>query len=237
MDNYIKKLLRESLSEITTTSLSPNEEKIINDILSEDLNEGFGGEIIEKLNGYAKKGMLTAGIILALLSNEAVAQEQKQEILNVAKTELPSSDVLKIQKQLHIDTGLEFDAGFVDKTFAVSDKDGEAPYELPTREELTKAIVEAGLPKRFIRNIYVNYQKNSTGDEHASFLVSVRLKEDGNFKRFKQSSPRKRVFSLIINALQDYRPSGERSRGATFNLEVIDSEGDMIGNKTLHFNS
>jgi hypothetical protein len=236
MDGYIKKMLRESLSEKQNSSLTPKEEEILNRILSEVVTEGSENSITSKVKKYAKKGLITVGVITALLSNEAIAQEQKQEILNIAKTELDSSSVKKIQQHIKSDTGLEFDMGFVDKTFAVSDDDS-APFELPTSEELTKAIVDAGLPSRFIRNIYVNYQDDATGDEHASFLVSVRLREEGNFKRFQQSGPRKRVFSLIINALQDYRPSGEKGKNAPFNLEVIDSEGDMIGSKTLHFNS
>lgn len=234
MSIYIKKLLRESLEGTQNSTMSPQEQQIVQNIIGENINEDGNG-IIDRLRSYAQKGMITAGIIMALMSNDALAQEQKQEVMQVAKTELDSGVITKIQQQLKLDTGLEFSTDYVGDTFAVSDSDN--PFELPTNDELKTVLVKAGLPTQFIDNIYVNYQENQTGDDHAAFIVSVRLKEHGGFTRFSQSGPRNKAFGLIVNALESYRPGGENGKDVTFNLEVVAPSGQTIGNRTLNFRS
>lgn len=78
-------------SNLKETSLSPEEQKIVDDIVN-TLNEGEGW--IEKLKSYAKKGVLTLGIVAALLGGaSALNQDQKQEVADtIKKTELVSKE-------------------------------------------------------------------------------------------------------------------------------------------------
>ena len=68
--------------------LSPEEQKIVNDILGEadSINEGMFD--IEKIKQYAKKGLLTAGIIGVLLSTPGISSAQQTQIKDIAKTEM-----------------------------------------------------------------------------------------------------------------------------------------------------
>ena len=72
-------------------SLSSDEKKIVDDIVN-TLSEGEGW--IEKLKSYAKKGVLTLGIVAALLGGgSALTQDQKQEVADtLKKTELVSKE-------------------------------------------------------------------------------------------------------------------------------------------------
>ena len=80
---------KEKTENIYEVSLKPEEKNIFDDIVN-TLNEGDGW--IEKLKSYAKKGMLTLGIISALLGGTALTMNQKQEVAKTVKTELPTQD-------------------------------------------------------------------------------------------------------------------------------------------------
>jgi hypothetical protein len=67
--------------------LSSEEQQVLDDILNVNLNEGFDS-IVQKVKQYASKGMLTAGIIAALMSTPGIASAQKAQIKQVAKTEM-----------------------------------------------------------------------------------------------------------------------------------------------------
>jgi hypothetical protein len=91
---------KEKTENIYETSLSSQEKNILNDLVN-TLNEGEGW--IEKFKSYAKKGLLTLGIISALLAGPMLSNSQKEEVKDVIKTELPSSqdDLSSGQKLLN----------------------------------------------------------------------------------------------------------------------------------------
>jgi hypothetical protein len=76
----------ENIYEIT---LNPEEKSIFDDIVN-TLNEGEGW--LEKLKSYAKKGMITLGIISALLGGISLNMNQKQEVVDTVKTEMPAQN-------------------------------------------------------------------------------------------------------------------------------------------------
>jgi len=67
-------------------SLSPEEKEIADDILN-SLNEGFG-DVLDKIKKYTKKGLLSATILLTLLSSPNFSQAEKIQIQQTAKTEM-----------------------------------------------------------------------------------------------------------------------------------------------------
>jgi hypothetical protein len=80
---------KERTENLYEASLNPEEKNIFDDIVN-TLNEGEGW--VEKLKSYAKKGMITLGIISALLGGTALTINQKQEVVDTVKTEMPSQD-------------------------------------------------------------------------------------------------------------------------------------------------
>jgi hypothetical protein len=76
--------------DIQETTLSPEEQKIADDIIN-TLNEGVFDDVLEKIKSYAKKGLMTAAILSSLLASPGFSQDQKQSIQQVVKTEMPVS--------------------------------------------------------------------------------------------------------------------------------------------------
>lgn len=70
--------------------LTPEEQKIVDDILS-GLDEGAFDNALQKVKAYARKGVLTAAMLTALLAAPNFTQAQKQDIKNVAATEMSTS--------------------------------------------------------------------------------------------------------------------------------------------------
>ena len=73
--------IMQSISEAT---LSPDQEQKIIDDITKTLNEGEG--FLEKIKSYARKGMITIGILSSLLGSAPSAMA-RANILNVAQTE------------------------------------------------------------------------------------------------------------------------------------------------------
>jgi hypothetical protein len=80
---------KERTENLYEASLNPEEKNVFDDIVN-TLNEGEGW--IEKLKSYAKKGMITLGIISALLGGTALTMDQKQDVADAVKTELPAQN-------------------------------------------------------------------------------------------------------------------------------------------------
>tara|TARA_R110000868_G_scaffold91897_1_gene254731 strand:+ start:1892 stop:2563 length:672 start_codon:yes stop_codon:yes gene_type:complete len=78
------------------TTLKPEEQKVVDDILG-SLDEGMFDNVLDKVKAYGRKGMLTAAIVTALLATPNLTQAQKQDVKNVAATEMSSHQV-DIQK-------------------------------------------------------------------------------------------------------------------------------------------
>jgi hypothetical protein len=81
-----RKLNEENINE---KILSPEEQKVLDDIVN-TLNEGEGW--LEKIKSYAKKGLLTVGIIASLLGGINLSNSQKDEVTKVVKTEMSSQN-------------------------------------------------------------------------------------------------------------------------------------------------
>jgi hypothetical protein len=79
-----------NIKENTQQDLSSQEQEIVDDILN-TLDEGMFGDVLDKIKSYAKKGLMTAGIIGALLSAPNFSQAQQQQIKQVAGTEASST--------------------------------------------------------------------------------------------------------------------------------------------------
>jgi DNA-directed RNA polymerase specialized sigma54-like protein len=62
--------------DIQETTLSPEEQKIADDIIN-TLNEGVFDDVLEKIKSYAKKGLMTAAILSSLLASPGFSQDQK----------------------------------------------------------------------------------------------------------------------------------------------------------------
>ena len=80
---------KEKTENISEASLKPEEKQVFDDIIN-TINEGEGW--LEKLKSYAKKGMITLGIISALLGGTALTMDQKQEVVDTVKTEMPAQN-------------------------------------------------------------------------------------------------------------------------------------------------
>jgi hypothetical protein len=76
---------KEKIENLYEASLKPKEKAVFDDIIN-TLNEGEGW--IEKFKNYAKKGLITIGIITALLSGSMLNNSQKEEVRDVIKTEI-----------------------------------------------------------------------------------------------------------------------------------------------------
>jgi len=82
---YIDMFRNKLINENKEMNLSKQEEKILNDILSEfkNLHESDFNNIIKKIKNYAAKGLLTTGIVAALLATPNITQAQSDAIKNV----------------------------------------------------------------------------------------------------------------------------------------------------------
>ena len=74
--------LTDLLKEIEAQS---QEQEIIDDLLG-TLNEGAFDDLLTKAKDYAKKGLLTAGVLAALLASPKLSQAQKAQVKDIAKT-------------------------------------------------------------------------------------------------------------------------------------------------------
>jgi hypothetical protein len=230
MDRLIQKLLREGLNEVHTPELSPDEQLILDDLVS--VNEALDfNSLIQKFKKHAKAGALTVGIVLSLLSNDALAQEQKQQVMQVAQTTMSNNDVETIQQKLKADLGLDFNSDFVkDRFTAISKSDAPA---LPQGEDLRGIIINGGVPSKYLDNIYVDYITDAQGNETAGVKISVRLKEDGNFKRLRIKKNKRIIMQRVIEAIKKKAFSDGNGNNLPITLEVKDPDGGIIGQNSV----
>jgi len=81
---YNSKLINEE------QALSADDQKIVNDILG-SLEEGVFSGVLNKVKSYARKGLITATVLTALLGTPSLTQAQKRDIRDVAQTESPQT--------------------------------------------------------------------------------------------------------------------------------------------------
>lgn len=111
----LKSILREELNKyqtnvITESQLTNQDQQVLNSILSSNngLNEAIDfNSVIQKVSKYAKQGLLTAGVLTALMSSNAFSQQQKQQIQatiqtaqtkDIDTTQTPASNVPNFTK-------------------------------------------------------------------------------------------------------------------------------------------
>jgi len=75
---------------IEEASLNPEEQEIFDDIIS-TLNEGTFDSVLEKIKSYVKKGLMTTAILASLMASPNLSQAQKQDIKQIAQTEMSTS--------------------------------------------------------------------------------------------------------------------------------------------------
>jgi len=75
----------EKNTSIYESSLSPEEKKVYDDIVN-TLNES--DDIIDIIKSYAKKGLITIGILAALLTGSQLSQNQKAQVIDTVETEM-----------------------------------------------------------------------------------------------------------------------------------------------------
>jgi len=78
---------KDQTENIYETTLKPEEKAVFDDLVN-TINEDEGW--IDKLKSYVNKGMITLGIISALLGGTALTMNQKQEVVDTVKTEMPA---------------------------------------------------------------------------------------------------------------------------------------------------
>jgi len=89
---YNSKLINEE------QALSADDQKIVNDILG-SLEEGVFSGVLNKVKSYARKGLITATVLTALLGTPSLTQAQKRDIIDVAQIESPQTlDTLYTKK-------------------------------------------------------------------------------------------------------------------------------------------
>ena len=74
---------------IYESSLNSEEKQVFDDIVS-TINEDEG--FIEKIKSYAKKGLITISILAALLGGSQISQNQKDQVIDTVKTEMPANN-------------------------------------------------------------------------------------------------------------------------------------------------
>jgi hypothetical protein len=92
---------RDNLTNIdeNTSKLSPEEKQTLDDLLT--VNEGFG-DLLNKIKEKAKKGLITAAVLGALLSSSNYTQAQQQQIKQIAGVEMQQQkdgDISKMSNQ------------------------------------------------------------------------------------------------------------------------------------------
>lgn len=82
--------------------LAPEEKEIYNDIINElsTLNEGDFSSVLNKVKGYVSRGMLTAGILAALLATPGVTNAQSKAINKAANVEQVDSVGISVEIQI-----------------------------------------------------------------------------------------------------------------------------------------
>ena len=70
-------------------SLNSEEKQVFDDIIN-TINEDEG--FIEKIKNYAKKGLITISILAALLGGSQISQNQKDQVIDTVKTEMPANN-------------------------------------------------------------------------------------------------------------------------------------------------
>lgn len=231
MNKLIQKLLREGLNEVQSQGqLSPDEQLILDDLVS--MNEAIDlNSLIQKFKKHAKTGAITVGIVMSLMSNDALAQEQKQQVMKVAEKTLPSEDVQVIKNQLKQETGLDFNDDYIKNNFVANDKSSSPA--LPSGDELKQLIIKNGVPGKYIDNVYVDYFGDAQGNQNAGVKISVRLKEEGNFGRLRQDNNKKIIMQRIMKAMKQKAFNNKKGDKLPVSLEVKDPDGGVIGNREV----
>lgn len=88
----LKQIIKEELYRVA------KEKEVLGDILNTGrVNEGVDfNAVLQKVKGYAAKGILTATVLAGLMSNPSFSQQQKQQIKTAAAVEQPTQHHVSI---------------------------------------------------------------------------------------------------------------------------------------------
>ena len=143
--------------------LSPQEEEVYNDIISEmdTLNEGSFSSVLDKVKSYVSKGMLTAGILAALLATPGITSAQSDAINNSANIEQADSGSLgSLMSDLGMEKGSDED-GYTD-SYNWDDQTSETYIQTYTNpENASEYIIDAKVGgERIVKRFNVKDFKN-----------------------------------------------------------------------------
>jgi hypothetical protein len=96
--NIITEEISGFVNEIAPVNLNNNEKAIVNDILSETLDEAIDlNKAFAKVKRYAAKGLITAAIFMALANSNAFGQDGMKRIKYIIDTSKPKTELVGTQ--------------------------------------------------------------------------------------------------------------------------------------------
>ena len=167
--------------------LSPEEQKVADDILH-TLDEGMFSDVINKVKDYAKKGLMTAAILGALLSAPNFSQAQQQQIKQAAQTEMSS-----VKKMDDASLG-----NALIKKYEKNPKSAEEWYKKHKSTSLItniKSVIKTGKDQGEIKDLGNMYQNNKDAQDFLTYTV------DGNTAYVQENN----IDSVVNEALAKFR--------------------------------
>jgi hypothetical protein len=170
------------LKEVANTTPTPEEQKVIDDILG-SLQEGAFDNLLAKAKSYAKKGLLTATVIAALVASPELTNAQKKQIEAIPTTQTIG------QKEVAMDPNDPADVKNVDSNYmkwvlGTSD-DGilgqyTSQFKFPNaRLETDNKIIQLGLEDNKTLDIISNFDKGKMNQWNKFVDWMVASKIDG----------------------------------------------------------
>jgi hypothetical protein len=205
------------------TSLSPEEEKIFDDIVN-TLNEGMFDDVIEKIKSYAKKGLMTVAIIASLLASPNFSEAQKQDIKQVAQTEM-SVSTSKGDAIQSLNAGLKSTNPFVINSKNFDTNNPFTSWNYGINGKNSKATVGLSIKvDKGSSNIQIVIDKATNQEESTEYDMIVSLAKSFGFKGEISLSGRSTTFNVskdkaadVISFMKKSAPILQKTPSKTFN--------------------
>ena len=188
--------------ELKETSLSPEEEEVFDDIVN-TLNEGMFDDVIEKIKSYTKKGLMTAAIITSLLASPNFSEAQKQNIKQVAKTEM-SSSTSKGDAIQSLNAGLKSTNPYVINSKDFNTNNPFTSWNYGINGKNRKATVGLSIKvDKGSSNIRIIIDKATDKKESTEYDMIVSLAKSFGFKEEKNYSDALTTFNISKDKVAD----------------------------------
>jgi hypothetical protein len=190
-----------------------NEQYILDDILS--VNEGVSS-IIDKVKSYARKGLLTATVITALLASPKISAQDKEKIKEITKTETSAPTYAEKRAAALVKRS--------ENRKIMSDRYIKSAIIAGCGEPMTDEDFATALEKD--DNTIEDIEKNICYKEVGGTKYKVNLKK---FRRFKDKVSKQEDVGLdgLMVADENWaRKEGKCKAGKT-NVENIEKSGDL----------